>query len=52
MIEVDLRDNHLAENINAIMELKKTGMFSENDIQKMYDRQVEKDRKSEIEKWH
>ncbi len=47
MIEVDLRDNHLTENINAIMELKKTGMFSENDIQKMYDRQVEKDRESE-----
>ena len=47
MVNVDLRDNHLIENVNAIMKLKKMGIFSDDDLQKMYDRQVEKDRESE-----
>ena len=47
MVNVDLRDNHLIENVNAIMKLRKMGIFSDDDLQKMYDRLVEKDRESE-----
>ena len=43
MISVDLRDPHLAENARAIMELRAIGIFSDEEIQRMYDEQVRRD---------
>lgn len=49
MITIRLDDKKAAENIKAIEELQKTGMFSEEQLQEMYDKQVKKD-KSESER--
>lgn len=43
MITVDLRDMKLKENLEAIKELKKIG-YSDEELQKMYDEQVQTDR--------
>lgn len=40
MINIDLRDPHIVENTKAIMELKSIGIFSDDELQDMYDRQV------------
>lgn len=45
MIKVDLRDPNLAENIDAIYQLRKSGTYSEEQIQEMYSRQLETDRR-------
>ena len=47
MVNVDLRDKHLSENVKAITELRKTGMFSEEELQRLYDEQVKKDEEEE-----
>ena len=44
MITIRLDDRNAAENIKAIEELRKTGLFTEEQLQEMYDRQVEKDK--------
>ncbi len=49
MITTRLDDKKVAENIKAIEELRKTGWFSENQLQELYEKQVEKD-KSESER--
>lgn len=46
MIKVSLEDNHLAENVSAILELKNFG-YSDKEIQKMYNKQVEEDKKED-----
>lgn len=43
MITIDLHDAHLTENINAIEILRENGMFTDADIQKLYDEQIRKD---------
>lgn len=45
MISIDLRDDHLIENVKAVRNLQKSGQFSEVEIQKLYDKQVEADSK-------
>lgn len=45
MISIDLRDDHLIENVKAVRNLQKSGQFSEVEIQKLYDKQVESDNK-------
>lgn len=49
MITIRLDDKNVAENLKAIEELRKTGMFSEEQLQELYDKQLEKD-KSESER--
>ena len=49
MITIYLDDKKVVENIKAINELRKTGMYSEEELQNLYEKQVEKD-KSEIER--
>lgn len=45
MVEMNLRDNNISENLKAIVELRRTGMFTEEELQEMYDKQVEADKK-------
>lgn len=49
MINIDLRDPHIAENTKAVLALKHAGMSSDNEIQHLYDRQILKDREEAIE---
>ena len=44
MIRVDLNDMKLKENLEAIIYLRKTGLFTDEQLQKMYDEQVKKDK--------
>lgn len=46
MVTVSLKDKHLAENVSAILELKNFG-YSDKEIQKMYNKQVEEDKKED-----
>lgn len=46
MITVNLNDPNLKENFKALMEVRKSGMFTDEELQKMYDRQLEKDREA------
>lgn len=46
MITVNLRDTHLTENLQAIMELRSIG-FTDEEIQKLYNKQFEKDSRSD-----
>ena len=43
MVTFDLRDPFLVENFKAARELQKSGMFSDEQIQDLYLKQVEKD---------
>jgi hypothetical protein len=43
MITVDLNDTHIVENLKAIDSLRKTGRFSDEQLQEMYNAQVAKD---------
>lgn len=45
MVEMNLRDNNISENLKAINELRATGMFTDEELQEMYDKQVEVDKK-------
>ena len=42
MITLDLRDKRITEHFEAIQSLRKHG-FSDEELQAMYDRQLEKD---------
>lgn len=42
---MNLRDNKISENLKAINELRSTGLFTEEELQEMYDKQVEADKK-------
>lgn len=48
MITVDLNDKHLKENMRAIMELREFGIYTDEQLQEMYDKQLEKDRNGEV----
>lgn len=44
MVTINLGDPNVVENFKALNELRKTGMFTDDQLQKMYDKQVEADR--------
>lgn len=44
MITFSLEDENLVENFKAVNELRKTGMFTDEQLQEMYDKQVEADK--------
>jgi hypothetical protein len=46
MISINLRDEHLTKDVMAVSILKQSGLFSEKEIQKMYDDQIELDKKT------
>ena len=46
MITVNLNDPNLKENLQAIKELRELG-YPEEQLQKLYDKQVEADKRSE-----
>lgn len=48
MVEMNLRDNNIFENLKAINELRRTGMFTDEELQEMYDKQVEADKKEGV----
>ena len=43
MITINLGDPNVVENFKALNELRKTGMFTDEQLQRMYDKQVEAD---------
>lgn len=45
MIEINLGDINVVENFKAIEELRRTGMFTDEELQEMYNKQVEEDKK-------
>lgn len=45
MITVKLHDPKLKENLEAIKELRDSGLFTDEQIQEMYDKQIEADKK-------
>lgn len=47
MITINLEDPNVVENFKALNELRKTGMFTDEQLQQMYDKQVEADRERE-----
>lgn len=44
MITVNLDDKNVVENFRALNELRKTGLFTDEQLQQMYDKQVETDK--------
>lgn len=44
MITFSLEDENIVENFKAVRELQKTGMFTDEKLQEMYDKQVEADK--------
>lgn len=42
MIKFDLRDPDLAENIKAIKELQLIGIYTDEELQEMYDRDLQR----------
>ena len=49
MISISLEDKNVAENVKAILELRKSGFYTDAEIQKLYDKQVEADKRSDTE---
>ena len=45
MIEINLGDANVVENFKAIEKLRRTGMFTDEELQEMYDKQIEADKK-------
>lgn len=44
MISIDLKDPNLMENFRALQEIRKTGLFSDKQLQGLYDAQNDADR--------
>ena len=44
MVTINLGDPNMVENFKALNELRKTGMFTDEQLQRMYDEQVKADR--------
>jgi hypothetical protein len=44
MVTINLGDPNVVENFKTLNELRKTGMFTDEQLQQMYDKQVETDR--------
>lgn len=43
----DLRNPHFAENMEAYLRLKKLGIYTEEKLQELFERQMELDKKEE-----
>lgn len=41
MITLDIRDENLIENFKAVQELRNSGFYTDTEIQKLYNRQIE-----------
>lgn len=52
MVIYDLRDENILENVKAVEELKKTGLFTDDELQELYDKQVESDKRKEAADEH
>jgi hypothetical protein len=50
MVTINLGDPNVVENFKALNELRKTGMFTDEQLQQMYDKQVEADKKEGAKK--
>ena len=44
MITINLDDDNVVENFKALNELRKTGAFTDKQLQVLYDKQVEADK--------
>lgn len=49
MVTINLSDPNVVENFKAIYELQKSGMYSDEEIQELYDKQVEADKENDKE---
>ena len=47
MITISLEDPNVVENYKAMNELRRTGLFTDEELQKLYDKQVEADMRGE-----
>lgn len=47
MITIDLGDPNFAENLKAVTEIRKSGILPDDEIQRLYDLQVERDKELE-----
>lgn len=45
MIKINLSDPNVVENFKAIEELRRTGIFTDEELQEMYNKQAESDKK-------
>ena len=45
MVKFDLRDTRIVEHFEMVQNIRKSGWFTDEEIQEMYDRQLEKDMK-------
>ncbi len=43
MVTINLDDKNVVENFKALNELRKTGLFTDEQLQRIYDKQVEAD---------
>jgi len=50
MINISFDDPNMVENFKAIQALRKTGLYTDEQLQKMYDDQVKKDKEAEDER--
>ena len=46
MVKVDLRDPNLVENVKSVECLRELGYYTDNQIQKLYDDQLKKDKEA------
>ena len=49
MIQVNLNDPMLKENLEAIQTLRATGLYTDEQLQEMYDKQVKADKKRSVD---
>lgn len=47
MITISLEDPNVVENFKAMNELRRTGLFTDEELQELYDKQVEADMRGE-----
>lgn len=50
MIKISFDDPNMVENFKAIQALRKTGLYTDEQLQKMYDDQVKRDKEAEDER--
>ena len=49
MVTVSIDDKNIVENVKSIQELAKSGMYTDKELQEMYDKQVIADMGKETE---
>lgn len=43
VISIRLDDPHFSENLDALLSMRRMGLYTDEELQEMYDRQLEKD---------